>query len=85
MQVNRKKQKSLVFSKEINNTYSRQLSIVYLFGITSPRLTWEWIKNHMYVCMYVFEKDVEIIIIIGFPMTRKTQIIAPYSYDNTTT
>ena len=37
----------LVYFK--NTTYIRQLSTAYLFGISSPRLTWEWIKNLLYM------------------------------------
>ena len=34
---------------KINVTRSHQLSTVYLFGITSLRLTWERIKNRLYI------------------------------------
>ena len=33
----------------INVTYSRQCSIVFLFGMIKHRLSWEWIKSCLYM------------------------------------
>ena len=45
--------KDFLWGFDINITYSCQLSTAYLFGIISPRLTWEQIEN----CLYIYGID----------------------------
>ena len=44
-----------VTHRNISTIFNRQLSIIYLFVITRLRLTWEWIKNHLYMVKVPFK------------------------------